>query len=111
MHHSRINQLLEFLKEDPNDPFTIYALALEYEKTGELDTAGNYFEQLLKEHEDYLGTYYHAGKYYEKTGQITEAKAAFNKGILKARQQNNLKTASELQNALNELLFENDEDF
>ena len=51
MNHSRLNQLLEFYKEDPNDPFNIYALATEY-KSIDPEKALTYFELLIENHPD-----------------------------------------------------------
>ncbi|MFN6946716.1 MAG: tetratricopeptide repeat protein [Cytophagaceae bacterium] len=106
MQNSRLEQLLSFLKEDPNDPFLLYAIAIEYEKSNQLDKVKEYFSFLLQHHEDYLATYYTAGKFYESIENKDLAIEVFTKGLQKAKQQNNFKTASEIQNALNELLFD-----
>jgi tetratricopeptide (TPR) repeat protein len=104
MHNSKIEQLLEFLKEEPNDSFTLYALALEYEKS---DTAKAlaYYDLLLKEHPEYLATYYHAGKLVEKSDKET-SKKIYTNGMALATKQGKTKTYNELQNALNLLLDE-----
>ena len=65
--NSRLNQLLEFYKEDPKDPFTIYALAMEYLKL-DVNESRKYYELLLTEHRHYVGTYYHAAKLYIELG-------------------------------------------
>ncbi|HVD97066.1 MAG TPA: hypothetical protein VNB90_02605 [Cytophagaceae bacterium] len=102
MHNPKINQLLEFLKEDPNDPFTLYALALEYEKQDQEQTR-KYYDLLLKEHPDYLATYYHAAKFYEKQDR-TKAEEIYRAGMTLALSQRKTKPYQELQNALNLLL-------
>jgi hypothetical protein len=104
MHNSKIEQLLEFLGEDPNDSFTLYALALEYEKCDTAKAAA-YYDQLLKDHPDYLATYYHAGKFYEKSDKES-SKKIYAKGMALALKQGKTKAYSELQNALNLLLDE-----
>ncbi len=98
MHNSKIEQLLEFLKEDPDDTFTRYALALEYDKQNDV-RAEVYYAELLVDFPDYLATYYHAGKYYEKIDG-EKAKAIYSKGISVALTQNNNKALQELRNAL-----------
>jgi hypothetical protein len=45
---SRIEQLQEFIKEDNNDSFLKYALALEYSMIGENDSAIQCFLKLTK---------------------------------------------------------------
>jgi len=107
MTNSKIEQLLEFLKEDPKDSFTIYALALEYEKYDNTK-AKEYYDLLLTEHPDYLATYYHAAKWYEKSDR-ERAKAIYRSGITLARKEGKNKAYNELQNALN-LLQEEDFD-
>lgn len=104
MHTTKIDQLLEFLKEEPNDPFTLYALALEYEKS-DLEKCKAYFDLLLDKHPDYLATYYHAGKFYESSDR-EQAKKIYRAGMLVAQKQSKTKTYNELQNALNMLLDE-----
>ncbi|UII31573.1 tetratricopeptide repeat protein [Fulvivirga ulvae] len=108
MNSSRLNQLLDFLKEDPNDPFTLYAIATEY-RSGDIDKSRTYYEQLLTDHPDYLPTYYHAAQLYQQLELIPLAKQTFENGIELAKKQGNALSLRELQNAYNELLFEEDE--
>ena len=103
MSQDRISQLHKFLDEDPNDPFTIYALAMEYRPTDK-ERALVYYTQLLTEHERYVGTYYHAAKLYEELEQNDEAERIYKKGMLISRQEGNLHAFSELQQAYNKLM-------
>lgn len=105
MNSSRLDQLKKFLEEDPNDPFTLYAIATEYRKE-QPGKAKVYFEKLLKEHPDYLPTYYHAALLYQEMDQTEKAKTLFETGISLAQKQENQLALRELQNAYNELLFE-----
>ena len=102
---TRLEQLHQFLHEDPHDPFNLYALAVEYQKH-DSSQALQYFERLTREHEDYLPVYYTLGKFYADLGNTESAIAAFEKGIEKAREQNEVKTQRELRSALDELMFE-----
>ena len=106
MNTDRINQLKSFLKEEPNDPFLQYSLALEYLKMEQDEAALHIFENLLKDHEDYLPTYYHCGKLYERLNKKEEAVACYEKGILLARKQNHSRTLREINEALNSLRFD-----
>lgn len=108
MNQSRLEQLLAFLKEDPQDAFNIYAVATEYVKTQPLQ-ALIYYEKLLKEHESYVPTYYHAAKLYVQLGSKQEAKDTFEKGLAISLQQGNRNAHRELQNAYNEFLDEEEE--
>jgi len=97
MSNTRITRLLEFLKSEPNDPFLNYALATEYLVLGESNLALTYFEGLIKNHSDYIGTYYHLGKLYETLGRKEEAIATYQNGIEVATKQQNTHARSELQ--------------
>ena len=109
MQNERLMQLYKFLEEDPKDPFTLYAIAMEYEKTKPFVALG-YYELLLKEHEEYVGTYYHAAKLYAALDKKEEAEATFKKGLLIAQKQADHHAHRELQSAYNEFLFDEEED-
>jgi tetratricopeptide (TPR) repeat protein len=100
---SRLQQLLAFLEDDPNDPFTIYAIATEYRST-EPKRAMEYYNKLLAEHPDYVGTYYHAGKMLEHLEKPEEAEKVYRLGLSVARKAGQMHAASELQQALNQCL-------
>jgi len=106
MNISRLDQLKAFLEEDPNDPFNIYALALEYTKSN-TDNALYYFHQLLDQFPEYVSTYYHLGKLYQGLDRFEEAENTFSKGIQLATKLNKTKDVSELKNALQQLRDEN----
>ncbi|MBF9254405.1 tetratricopeptide repeat protein [Pontibacter sp. 172403-2] len=103
MNTDRLAQLLKFLEEDPHDPFILYAIATEY-RTSDNAKALAYYEQLLAEHEDYVGTYYHAAKLYEELGQHEAAERTYKKGMHVSRKQGNLHAFSELQQAYNKMM-------
>jgi tetratricopeptide (TPR) repeat protein len=100
---SRLQQLLAFYADDPNDAFTIYALATEYRSTEPL-RALKFYQTLLDEHPDYVGTYYHAGKLLEQLEKPEEAEKVYRRGLQVSRKAGQLHAASELQQALNQLL-------
>jgi tetratricopeptide (TPR) repeat protein len=101
---TRLDTLLQFYKDDPSDPFNIYALALEYQKSDRAK-AKIYFEKLLTEHPEYVPTYYHAAKLYQDLGDVEKAISTYEKGIAIAKEKNELKAARELQSAYDELMF------
>jgi len=97
MNDDRLQKLFAFLENDPSDPFIKYALATEYTKRLELEKALSYFEDLMVNHEDYVGTYYHAGKLYEKLGRQDEAVRTYQKGMTVAKAVRDMHAFSELQ--------------
>lgn len=102
---SRLDQLFDFLKDEPDDPFILYAIATEYTKT-DLNKARKYYEKLLNEHPGYIAAYYHAAKLYEETGETDLALKTYEKGIETAKAQKESLALRELNNAYNELLME-----
>ena len=100
---TRLQQLLAFYQDDPTDAFTIYALATEY-RAQEPGRAWEYYEKLLSEHPDYVGTYYHAGKLLEEFDKKDEAEKVYRTGLRVARQAGQQHAASELLQALNKCL-------
>jgi tetratricopeptide (TPR) repeat protein len=105
MRMTRLEQLRKFLEDDPGDPFNIYALALEYQKTDH-SVALRLFKQLILEHPDYLATYYHLAKLYQELDEKENATKIYKAGIKKATEINDRKALQELQSAFQELLFE-----
>lgn len=97
---SRIEQLLAFLESDPDDPFTLFALADEYRRAGKLDLSLSYFEKLVEEHPEYVGTYYHLASLYLETGHRERALATYRAGIRVAESQRDAHARAELQGAL-----------
>jgi len=99
---TRIEQLEQFAKDEPHDPFNIYALALEYQKF-DIPTALSLFEQLINFHAEYVPTYYHLAKLYELTGRNIQALKTLETGIIAAQHANDQKAVRELRAALSEL--------
>lgn len=104
MTTNRLEQLLAYYREDPNDPFNLYALALEYQKH-DVAKAKEYFDRLLQQHEGYVATYYHAARLYQDLGEKEKAAQVYEKGIAVARGHNDLKAMRELKSAYDELMF------
>ncbi len=97
---SRLEQLQQMLKAEPNDSFLNYALALEYAKVKDVIRAIELIENLLSKDENYLGAYYQLGKYYEQIQDIPKAISTYTKGIEVAKKIKNNKAIGELNEAL-----------
>jgi tetratricopeptide (TPR) repeat protein len=96
----RLEALREFLREDPADPFTRFALASEHLKRGEVDEALAHFESLRNDHPDYVGTYYHLAGLYATIGRYADARATYRAGIDVASRLGDVHARAELQSAL-----------
>lgn len=81
----RVAQLKAFLEKNPGDAFVQHALALEYIKGGDDATARSLFENVLAQHEDYVGSYYHLAKLLERAGARDAAIAVYEKGLAKCK--------------------------
>lgn len=105
MSEQRLNTLIQFYEEDPNDPFNLYGLALEYQKT-DRNKSDALFAKLLKDFPQYVPSYYHAAKLKVELKQLEAALIIYKKGIEIAKLQNEKKAGQELRSAYDELMFE-----
>lgn len=105
---NRLEILLQYLKDEPNDPFNLYAVAMEMEKTNPPGALVCY-EQLLKEHPSYTATYYQAGHLYWKLGKLKEAEETFQQGIKITGEKQEHKAMNELKSALTNLTLDDEE--
>lgn len=102
---NRLEKIKEMLLNEQHDSFLQHALALEYLKIGEAKTARELFEKLLSENENYLGSYYQLARLLEGENRIAEAKAVYEKGLLKAKEAGDRHAYNELQTAYEELIY------
>ena len=103
MNVSRLDLLLQSLKQNPGDEFTRYLVALELVKLNELAEAFTHFEMLVQKHPEYLPTYYQYAVALQKEGRIDRAQEIFKMGIKVAEKTGDGHTKSELLQALDEI--------
>jgi tetratricopeptide (TPR) repeat protein len=110
METNRLEKLLEFIKNEPNDEFLKYALATEYLRLNDVEKALLYYEDLVTNHPQYSGTYYHLGKLYETLNRKDDAIKTYEKGmeITKAKRDNH--AFNELQGVYREAIGWDDDD-
>src|SRR5690606_41595634 len=104
MNADRLKQLEEFYREEPDDPFNVYALALEYQKSY-TDKAAEFFDLLLRKHAEYLPAYYHAAKFFQNLGHEERAINTYDKVIALATKVKDHKALRELRSAYDELML------
>lgn len=107
MHASRLEQLEAFYREDPHDPFNLYALALEYMKV-DPSKALLSLEKLRKEKREYLPTYYQLAKLYEADEAYDQAELIYREGLEVSDLQKDEHTFKELEKALQQMLLNKD---
>ena len=99
----RIAKLRELLQGNPSDSFLQHALALEYIKLGDDETARELLEGLLKNDPSYVGSYYHLGKLFERRHDTKEAIKWYEKGMEAAKKAGENHAWSELKGAYDDL--------
>lgn len=107
--NSKIKQLAGYIKKNPSDSFSKFALALEFLKQNELNRSRILFEDIRKNDPGYLGVYYHLGRLYERLEQKSKALETYETGLELAKKQNEERTATELEEVLGELKYEMEE--
>lgn len=100
---SRIDTLLGFIQQNPQDPFPRYALALEYKNGDRLDEARATFESLMSAHPDYTASYLHAGNTLIALGLKEEARATYQRGVEACARKGDTHARGELEGALSSL--------
>ena len=99
----RLEKLKAFLVQNPDDNFVQHALALEYVKLNDDESAKEQWEALLKRDERYVGSYYHLAKLLERQGETAAAVAGYQKGMEVARSGGDRHAYNELQMALEDM--------
>jgi Tfp pilus assembly protein PilF len=102
---NRIEQLYEFLKNDPKDNFVRHSLALEYIKIGDDLKARILLEEILTDSPNYVGSYYQLAKLLERLNQISLAIEWYEKGMHAAKMEGDMHAYNELQLAYEELIY------
>ncbi len=101
--NNRLEGLLNFYKKDPNDPFVMYGLALEYMSENEWQKAEDFFVKLLGQNPDYVAGYLQYAQLKEKENKIEEAKELYKRGIEAANKSGDRKSAKEMEDFLDDL--------
>jgi cytochrome c-type biogenesis protein CcmH/NrfG len=97
---TRREMLEEFVAQDPNDPFSRYALALELEKEGNEQEAVPQLQEVIARDPSYVAAYYQLGRLLAKSGTLDEARDVYRRGLVAATAANDQRARSEIQEAL-----------
>jgi len=96
---SRIEKLLEYIKQNGKDSFLQHALALEYIKIDRDEEARNVFNELLLREPTYVGSYYHLGKLLERARNFEKAIKIYERGMQEAKKAGDMHSYNELMGA------------
>lgn len=94
--------LEDALREDPDNTFARYGLAMEMMNNDPV-ASWTHFEFLLQHHPEYAATYYQAGAFLMKQGRLDEARKVLTTGVEITGRQGKQHAQSELLAALEDL--------
>ena len=100
MAMSRREKIETMLRDDPDDVFLRYSLALELEGAGEWEAGLEILEALARSTPPYVPAYQMAAQHLVRRGRHADARLALREGIEAARQQGNGHAAGEMSELL-----------
>jgi predicted Zn-dependent protease len=96
----RLDKLQVMLQKQPDDPFLLYALAMELRKAGRVDEAAGTFQRVIEVDPLYCYAYYQLGQLHASQSRIDAAKKVLTEGIAAAGRKGDGHARTELQAAL-----------
>ena len=99
MANTRLDSLMNMVKEDQSNMFLHFAIAKEYEGAGNMDLALEKYKFIHKTDPSYIGNYYHLGKCLESFEEAEKALEVYAEGIETGKAQGDFHAVSELNNA------------
>lgn len=103
MSDKRMEQLMQMLRESPNDSFLLFAIAKAHFNQSEFQEANSYFVQLESKDPNYTGMYLHWGNTQKAEGNLFKAKEIFEKGVMMCNKTGDFHAKAELLAALQDL--------
>ena len=100
MSMTRREKIESMLKDEPDDVFLRYSLALEMEAAEEWESSLDILETLARGTPAYVPAFQMAAQQLVKRDQITDARRALREGIEAARSQGNTHAAGEMSELL-----------
>ncbi len=100
MTPTRREKIEALLRDDPEDVFLRYSLALEMEAAGEWEPCLEILEDLARGTPPYVPALQMAGQFLAARGRAEEARRALREGIDAAREQGNTHAAGEMSELL-----------
>lgn len=93
---SRREKIEAMLRDDPQDQFLRYGLAIEYDNEERFEDSLALFRGLANEQPPHVPAFFRAAQLLVRLDQVREARALLRDGIEAARQQGNAHAASEM---------------
>jgi len=99
----KLSKLQAMLEKQPNDPFLLYGIAMEYKKMNEPTKAIAFLDRCIAADRNYCYAYFQRGQICETTGDLDAAKRSYNDGIAAAKRAGDAHAQSEIEGALQTL--------
>ena len=97
---SRLTKLQSMLEKAPDDPFLLYAIALEHKKAGQSALALEFLGRVVRIDPGYCYAYHQRGLIHEAAGDVVAARQAYREGIEAATKKGDAHARGEIQAAL-----------
>ncbi|MBI3192969.1 MAG: hypothetical protein HYZ34_00720 [Ignavibacteriae bacterium] len=104
MNISRLESLQKFLKENPEDSFTRYAIAMEHVSMKNIPQAISHLQDLIRHDSAYISAYHQLGNLYQTTGKPLDAVKTLEKGIELAEHLGEIHAQKEMQELLDDIV-------
>lgn len=96
----RLEQIRALLRDDPDDPFLMYGLAMEHLSLEQPEAAAKSFGDLMQSKPHYVPTYLMLGQTLQRLGRESDAADVLRKGAIVAKAAGNDHALSEIQGLL-----------
>ena len=103
MSDSRLEALLRFLEEEPNDIFTHYAIGMEYFGQREFKLSATKLEEVIALDPTYIAAYQQLANTYLQLDREDDALKILEKGVLAAAVAGDLHAEREMKDMLDDL--------
>ncbi len=103
MKSSRRDKIEAMLRDEPEDVFLRYSLAMEMSSSGEIVAALELFSKLCDERPAHVPAFFRSAQLLADEGRLQESRDFLRKGIEEARVQGDLHAAAEMSEMLAEL--------
>ncbi len=100
---SRLDKIETMLRDDPNDQFLQYALAMELDKADRHEESLDRLGRLMREPALMIAAFFMAGQQLARLGRLSDSRSVLRDGIEQARTQNDSHAAAEMSEFLTSL--------
>ena len=98
--NNRRDKILVMLKDDPEDAFLLYSLAMDHRGAGEIQPALDVFDRLISRETPHVPAYFMSAQMLADQDRVDESRTRLRDGIDEARRQNDSHAAAEMSELL-----------